>query len=147
MRLPSNIVRLQLADVPAVTSSRNAPNASQEAYNAATHLWRPKMSNLYGIEDADDCREKFNELIEMCTEAEQAKNKKTVTELKNCLTDYHKAGDTKRGLEQMSEIEKRYFWPAIYESYAIIKLNAPKTWADSLYRIKGNLQFYRLKLP
>jgi hypothetical protein len=104
------------------------------------------MSNLYGIESDDDCREKIDELLKMHHHAEQVTNKGTIAELKNCLKEYYKMGNTNAGSDQMSHVERAYFYPAIKEAYVRApNLASPKTWREGLYEIESNLRYYRPK--
>jgi len=105
------------------------------------------MSNLYDIESKDDCREKIDELLEVCHRTEQVMNKETVAGLKNRLKEYYKMGDTNKGSDQMSPVERAFFYPAIRDAYVRSpKLNSPKTWREGLYEIESNLRYYRDQL-
>jgi hypothetical protein len=106
------------------------------------------MANLFGIDTEDDCREKLDELLQTCEDARQAMNKSIMSRLNDRLTEYHRMGNTNRGNDQMSTIEKNFFWPAIDGAHAIKpNVGSQQTWREKLYEVEAELQFYRSKLP
>lgn len=104
------------------------------------------MASLYGIETEDVCREKIDELLEMCRRAEQAMNKLEIAVLKSRLQEDYKEGDTQKGRDQMSDVESSFYWPAIRDAYEKTpKLTSPKMWPAGLHEIASSLQHYRPK--
>jgi hypothetical protein len=106
------------------------------------------MSNLYGIESEADCRQKMDELLEMCLHARQAMNREAMGVLKDRLKKYYKTGDGNRRNNRMSNIERTFFWPAIQGAY----LNAPsliahRTWQAGLAKIESELLYWKQMLP
>ena len=105
------------------------------------------MPNLYGIESAADCRKKMDELLELHRQAEQMMNTGTITAMKSTLKEYYKLGHSETGMDQMSKIERQFFWPAIQRAYVgSPNLNSPKTWGSGLSEIRLNLTYYRDQL-
>src|SRR5208283_532135 len=104
------------------------------------------MASLYGIETEDACREKIDELLEMCCRAEQAMNKLEIAALKFRFEEDFKEGDTQKGRDQMSDVESAFYWPAIRDAYEKApNLTSPKMWPDGLYEIASSLRHYRPK--
>jgi hypothetical protein len=101
------------------------------------------MSNLYGVETTDDCREKLDELLELCHQAQERMNKDTIKELKVLLQKYYKAGSTNKGQERMSRLERSHFLPAIQDAYVKApSLNSRETWENGLYEVESSLRHY-----
>ncbi len=104
------------------------------------------MASLYGIETEDGCREKMDELLELCRRAERAMNKLEIAILKSRLEEDYKEGDTQEGRDQMSDVESTFYWPAIRDAYEKApKLTSPKMWPDGLNDIVLSLRHYRPK--
>lgn len=102
--------------------------------------------SLFGIESEDDCRRKFDELLELHARAERAMDKETIAALKSQLKNYYRQGDTSVGRQKMSRVEAQYFWPAIQDAYVRApRLSSRKTWNDGLYDIEHALRFLRPK--
>ena len=63
--------------------------------------------------------------------------------LKELLKSDYKDGDTNRGRQRMTEIEKHYFHPAVHEAYAAIRVrwNTIPTgqWFSELYSAQINI--------
>lgn len=103
------------------------------------------MASLYGIETEQDCRNEIDELLRAPALNGNA-NKETTAALKSCLADLHKQANSARGQRQMSEVERRYFWPAIEEAHANApNVNSQRTWQEGLDEIELNLKYYRPK--
>ncbi len=102
--------------------------------------------SLYGIETADDCRARIDELLEMQRLAKAAMDKETIARLKAKLTEYYTLGNTTKGKNEMSKTENAYFWPAIEEAHAFgPSLSHRATWGERLDEVEWKLQKNRPK--
>jgi hypothetical protein len=104
------------------------------------------MSNLYGIDSEDVCREMIDGLLEMTRRAEKAVDQEKISALRSLLEAYYSPGNTQTGRGQMSGVESRFFWPAVREAYVNApKLLSPATWLEGLYDVASSLRYYRPK--
>ena len=92
---------------------------------------------LFGIESENDCTEKIDELLELHAQAEKARTKETVRAVKSALEQYCRKGNSAKGKTKMSEVEARFFWPAIQEVY----VKAPNLNDPRLYEIQLSLRY------
>ena len=104
------------------------------------------MANLYGIDSEDVCRATIDELLEMTRRAEKAMDREKICALRSHLESYYGKGATQTGLDQMSGVESRFFWPAVREAYVKApNLASPATWLEGLYDVASSLRYYRPK--
>jgi len=102
--------------------------------------------SLWGVQTESECRAKIDAFLERHRVAEQTPTKDTIKDLNNELAAYCKQGDTNKGTNKMSKIERAFFWPAIQEAYVKRpKLNDRSTWGPGLSDIEYSLLYYRPK--
>ena len=102
------------------------------------------MANLYGIESEDLCRARIDGLLEMARRAEKAMDKQNISALRSRLETYYDEGNTQTARDQMSPIERAFFWPAVREAYVKApNLASPTTWLEGLYDVASSLRYYR----
>jgi hypothetical protein len=75
------------------------------------------MTSLYGITTEDACLAEMDEILELNQRAMLTLRKETVEAVNSRLADCYSKGDSVRRQEQMSPIEKAFFWPAVQEAY------------------------------
>lgn len=102
------------------------------------------MSNLYGIDSVIWCRANLDELLKWNREAQECPSEGTITVITSRLKCLYKKGNTQRAQDQMSEIERAFFWPAIQEAYVKQpSLKKSSTWREGLSEIEYYLRYYR----
>lgn len=102
------------------------------------------MGSVYAIQTEDECRARFDELLEMVQEAHASRSeddkKSLIRELKNSLAEDCRKWDESRA----SEIENYFYYPAIKEAHARApSLNRKKTWDRDLDEVEFQLRYYR----
>ena len=104
------------------------------------------MANLYGIDSEDVCRATIDRLLEMTRLAEKTMDSENMCALRSHLESYYGKGVTQTGLNQMSSVESRFFWPAVREAYVKApNLASPATWLEGLYDVASSLRYFRPK--
>lgn len=100
--------------------------------------------SLFGIESEDDCRREIDALLVLHARAKEEMSPEGVAAIKSALGEYYRKGNSVRGTRQMSDMEQRYFWPAICEAYTRApKLNSRRTWNEGLWEIEHSLTWHR----
>jgi hypothetical protein len=96
---------------------------------------------LYGIETETQCRERIDKLLEITHRAQKAIRKETVSVLIAALSEYRKLGNTIKGQEKLSDVERAYFWHAIDEAHAFRpNLAHPAEWREKLEEVEWKLK-------
>jgi Recombinase len=104
------------------------------------------MANLYGIDSEDVCRVTIDGLLEMTRRAEKAMDQEKISAMRSRLETYYGKGNTQTTRDQMSSVERRFFWPAVREAYVKApNLASPATWLEGLYDVASSLRYYRPK--
>ncbi len=77
---------------------------------------------------------------------QKEKAQELLTNLKEKLKNDYKSRDTKRGEEQMTDVERAFFFPAIHEAYAGISIKTNSrpspTWVFELYDAQNSIRYY-----
>jgi hypothetical protein len=99
---------------------------------------------LYGIETDAECWSNIDELLELTRLAKATPNTKTIGALKKRLRGYYDLGNTNRGSDRMSVVERTLFWPSVSEAYVQApNLSSRKTWTEGLNEVDYKLKKYR----
>lgn len=77
---------------------------------------------------------------------QKEKAQELLTNLKEKFKSDYKSRDTKRGEEQMTDVERAFFFPAIHEAYAGISIKTNSlpspTWVFELYDAQSTIRYY-----